>query len=57
MLQLPPAQADVSAHVLQPPLVGVTEQFWFVYEPDSTPLVQVRVCEAQLPPQATDELW
>ena len=33
------------------------EQVWLVYEPESTPLVHVRICEVQLLPQATDELW
>ena len=53
----PLMQEEVSTHAPHPPLTGVTEQDWLVYEPESTPLVHVRICEVQLLPQATDELW
>ena len=48
---------EVSAHALQPPSVGVTEQAWLVNAPESTPLAHMRTWDVQLPPQATDEVW
>jgi len=53
----PATHVEVSAHALHPPSVGVTEQDLIVNAPESTPLVHVRVCAVQLPPQATDEFW
>jgi hypothetical protein len=34
-----------------------TPQFWLVYVPESTPLLQTRTCEAHVFPHVTDGVW
>ena len=48
-LERVPPQGNAQGH-------AATEHEELAYVPDSTPLVQVRVCDVHVEPQATDEV-